>query len=215
MQANRKNLLIAVLALLAIIGAGLSIYSYLRKPEDKINIAIHEAVGEALAEEVIKSLKSEGKIVLVTLEKGQSHELDEHLRAFKDRIYDTPVKIAGTDHVSSDKSPKFGPGAGMSGKRFLRVMQKYPNIDAVVSFVGTPDGDDAELKYLKPPLPKFFAFSRAPHDIDELVKDELLTAAIVPRFQFPAPGPEKPKTKQDWFTRHYQIVRAGSPMPGK
>jgi hypothetical protein len=215
MSTNRKNLVIALLALILIVAAGLSISSYLRKPEDKITLAVHEAVGEGLAEEVIKSLKSDGKIVLVTLEEGQSQELDQHIRAFKDRIYDTPISIARTDHISTDKSPKFGPGAGMSAKRFVRIMKKYPNVDAIVSFVGTPDGEDAELKELKPPLPKFFAFSRSPDDIDELFKDKLLTAAIVPRFQFPAPGPDKPKTKQDWFIRHYQVVRADTPMPGK
>jgi hypothetical protein len=215
MPTKRKNLIIALVAVVAILAAGLSIRSYLRKPEDKITIAVHEAVGEALAEEVIKSLKGEGKIMLVTLEEGQSRELDEHVRAFKDRIYDTPIRISGTDHINSDKSPKFGPGAGMSGKRFLRLTQKYSNVDAIVSFVGTPDGDDAELKEVKPPLPKFFAFSRAPDDIGELFQDKLLTAAIVPRFQFPAPGPDKPKTKQDWFARHYQVVRADTPKPGK
>jgi hypothetical protein len=215
MPTTRNNVVIAALAVLAIAGAGLSIYSYLRKPEDKIALAIHEAVGEALAEEVIKSLKSEGKIVLVTLEEGQSHELDQHIAAFKDRIYDTPISIARTDSISSDKSPKFSAGAGMSGKRFVRLIQKYRDVDAIVSFVGTPDGDDPELKELNPPPPKFFAFSRSPDDIDELFKHKLLTAAIVPRFQFPAPGPDKPKTRQDWFTRHYQVVRADTPMPGK
>jgi hypothetical protein len=215
MATSRKSLFIILIAFIAIVGAGLSIYSYLRKSDDKITLAVHEAVGEALAEEVIQSLKSDGNIVLIALEEGQSQDLDQHVAAFKDRIYDTPIRIAGTDHISSDKSPKFGPGAGMSGKRFVRIMKKYPNVDAIVSFVGTPDGEDAELKELKPPLPKFFAFSRSPDDIDELFKAKLLTAAIVPRFQFRAPGPDEPKTKQDWFTRHYQVVRADTSMPGK
>jgi len=215
MSVSHKNLLITLIACAAILGAGLSIRSYLRKPDDNITVALHEAVGEALADEVIQSLKSEGKIVLVTFEEGQSHDLDQHVAAFKHRIYRTPIRIANTDHINSDKSPKFGPGAGISAKRFVRIMKKYPNVDAIVSFVGTPDGDDAELKELKPPLPGFFAFSRSPHDMDKLFKNKLLSAAIVPRFQFPAPGPDKPKSKNDWFTRHYQVVRADTPMPGK
>lgn len=208
MDPRIKNSLIITAALAAITAAGLSIYRSSRKPAEQITPLIDQAIGEALAEEVIKSLRGQGKIVLISLEEGHSPQLDQHVAAFKDRIYDTPIAIARTDTISSDKSGKFAAGAGMSGKRFVRIVRKYPNVDAIVSFVGTPDGEDEELKDLKPPLPRFFAFSRAPDDIDELFEDKLLTAAIVPRFQFPAPGPEKPKSKQEWFEKHYQVVRA-------
>ena len=197
-----------------IVIAGVSIYRNSRPPKDEVKLSVQEAIGEALAEETIKATESKGKIVLITLEEGQSPELDQYVAAFKDRIYDTPVKIARTDHISDEKSGKYGPGSGMSGKRFVRIIKKYPEADAIVSFVGTPDGEDEELKELKEqPVPKFIAFSRAPDDIDEMFEDKLLFAAIVPRFEFPAPGPEKPKTKQEMFQKHYQVVRIDTTKP--
>jgi hypothetical protein len=209
---NAKNL-VAVGAIVAIVAAGVVIYRNARPPKDEVKLSVQEAIGEALAEETIKATESKGKIVLITLEEGQSPELDQYVAAFKDRIYDTPVKIARTDHISDEKSGKYGPGSGMSGKRFVRIIKKYPEADAIVSFVGTPDGEDEELKELKQPVPKFIAFSRAPDDIDEMFDDKLLFAAVVPRFEFPAPGPEKPKTKQEMFQKYYQVVRADTTKP--
>jgi hypothetical protein len=210
---NTKSLLIGIVAVAAIVAAALSIYRNNRAPKDEVKLSVQEAVGEALAEETIKATGARGQIVIVTLEEGQLPELDQYVAAFKDRIYDTAVKIARTDHISADKINKYGPGSGMSGKRFARIIQKYQNADAIVSFVGTPDGEDEELKEIKPPVPKFIAFSRAPDDIDDMFEDKLLFAAVVPRFEFPAPGPEKVKTKQELFQKHYQVVRVDTNKP--
>jgi len=209
---NAKNL-VAVGAVVAIVAAGVVIYRNTRAPKDEVKLSLQEALGEALAEETIKATAGQGQIVIITLEKGQSPELDQYVAAFKDRIYDTAVKIARTDHISAEKAGKYGPGSGMSGKRFVRIIEKYPNVDAIVSFVGTPDGKDEALKAITPSVPKFIAFSRDPDDIDEMFKNKLLFAALVPRFEFPAPGPDKPKTKQDLFQRHYQVVRADTSKP--
>jgi hypothetical protein len=208
-----KSLLISIVAVAAIVIAGLSIYRNNRPPKNEVKLSVQEAVGEALAEETIHATGGKGEIVLITLEEGQSPELDQYVAAFKDRIYDSAVKITRTDTISAEKSGKYGPGSGMSGKRFVRIIEKYPNADAIVSFVGTPDGEDEELEEVKQPVPKFIAFSRDPDDIDEMFDDKLLFSALVPRFEFPAPGPEEPKTKQELFQKHYQVVRADTPKP--
>jgi hypothetical protein len=207
---QKTKVLITLILLAAIIAAVVSIFFQLRKPQDDRTPPMDQIIGEALAEEVAHALANTGQIVLVTLEKGQSPELDKCVDAFKHRIYKTPIKVANTDKISSEKAGKYGPGSGMSGKRFVRIMRKYPPTHLIVSFVGTPDGEDKELRDLGPPLPQFIAFSRAPDDIDELFQHKLLVAAIVPRFQFPAPGPEKPKTNREWFEKYYQVVRAGT-----
>lgn len=212
---HKTKVLTALILLAAIVAAGVSIFFQLRKPEDDRTPPMDQIIGEALAQEVVHALANTGKIVLVTLEKGQSPELDRYVDAFKDRIYKTSIKVANTDEISIEKAGKYGPGSGMSGKRFVRIMRKYPPTQVIVSFVGTPDGEDKELRDLKPPLPQFIAFSRAPDDIDELFQHNLLLAVVVPRFRFPAPGPEKPKTNREWFEKYYQVVRADSDKPGK
>ena len=114
---NAKNLLIGAGAVIAIAVAGVSIYRNSRPPKDEVKLSVQEAVGEALAEETIRATESKGKIVLITLEEGQSPELDQYVAAFKDRIYDTPVKIARTDHISDEKSGKYGPGGCVRASR--------------------------------------------------------------------------------------------------
>src|SRR5262245_61434467 len=210
---SKKQWLIAAISLIAILAAGLSIHFHLRQPDRGDTPPMDQIVGETLAEEVIDALGGTGRIVLVTLEKGRLADLDKYVDAFRHRIYKTPIKIANTDEISSEKAGKYGPGSGMSAKRFVRIMEKHRNVDAIVSFVGTPDGEDKELENLKAPVVKFIAFSRAPDDIDELFKNKLLTSAIVPRFQFPAPGSEKPRSRAEWFAKYYQIVRADTPKP--
>jgi len=32
----------------------------------------------------------------------------------------------------------------------------------------------------------------------------------VPRYEFPAPGPENPKTPQEWFDKRFQIVTSNT-----
>jgi hypothetical protein len=215
LDAKKKNTVLTVISLLAILVAGASIYSYLRKPKSDFNPALHQAIGEAVAEETIKAAGNNGQIILITLEKGQSPELDAHVAAFKDRIYDVHLTVARHDTISTEKSAKFGPGAGMSGKRFVRLVEKYKDVAAIVSFVGVPNPGDKELKTIAPPVPKFIAFSRTSDHVGDLVKNKMLYAAVVPRFDFPAPGPEKPKTKQEWFTKYYQVVRADTSQPEK
>lgn len=212
---HNKKVLLALILLAAIVAAGVSIFFQLRKPQDNRTPPMDQIIGEALADEVVQALGGTGHIIPVTLETGQSPELDKYVDAFKHRIYKTAIKVANTDKISSEKAGKYGPGSGMSAKRFVRLMGKYPADKVIVSFVGTPDGEDKELRDLKPPLPQFIAFSRAPDDLDELFQHHLLLAAIVPRFQFPAPGPEKPKTNREWFEKYYQVVRADSVKPGK
>ena len=38
-------------------------------------------------------------------------------------------------------------------------------------------------------------------------------AAIVPRFQFPAPGSNKPSTVREWFDLTYQVIHADTKEP--
>ena len=56
--------------------------------------------------------------------------------------------------------------------------------------------------------PKFIAESRSGDNLPDLFENKLIDVAVVSRFEFPAPGPEKPKTPREWFTKRYQIITA-------
>jgi len=212
MNSQTKNLLLVSLLCAVIAASAVWIYRSRQVEEYEPRLQVQNLIGEALAAETIKALDGKGSVVIVTLEEGESSELDTHAEVFEEALKKTSIKIVRTYSVSGDKSSKYGPGSGMSGRRFAKVVEKYPNVDAIISFVGVPDPDDDEMKELKDkPLPKFLAFTRSPKHLQELLDKKWIQAAVSTRFQFPAPGPEKPKTPQQWFDKNFQIVRLDTP----
>ncbi len=109
-------------------------------------------------------------------------------------------------------NPKYRPGSGLSAKRFLKIVRKNAGADAIVSFVGAPELSDEELAQMKS-VPKFIAEAHSPEKFTNLLEKKILLAAIVPRYEFPAPGPKKPATGRQWFDHYFQILRPESPPP--
>ncbi len=110
--------------------------------------------------------------------------------------------------LDTEDQAKYGLGTGLSSRRFLRIVKNHPEADAVVSFVGVPrmsEDDFAQAASAKK-WPKFIAEVRQADKLRALFEKKVMDAAIVSRFQFPAPGPEKTRTAQDWFQKRYQIV---------
>jgi hypothetical protein len=202
-----KRILFALAALAVIAACAVWIYkiNFATAPYQP-TVQVQTAVGEALAEETIKLIGDAGQIVVITLDEGQSSELDTHYEAFKDGLKKSSIKILRTDTISGGKS-KYGPGSGMSGRRFVRAVTQYPNAHAVVSLVGLPDADEEELQQLKgKSIPKVVAFARDAKALPELFTNHWVNVAIVPRRQSSAPA--KPKTSREWFDKQFEIVRA-------
>jgi hypothetical protein len=55
-------------------------------------------------------------------------------------------------------------------------------------------------------VPKFIAETHSPEKLVNLLQKKILLSAIVPRYEFPAPGPRKPQTERQWFDRYFQIL---------
>ena len=104
--------------------------------------------------------------------------------------------------LDTKNQPKYGVGAGLSGRRFVRTVLKNAKADAFVSFVGAPKLSDEEAAELKK-VPRFIAESRSPDHLPKLFEKKILQVAVVSRFSFPAPGPQKPKTPQEWFDKRF------------
>ena len=54
------------------------------------------------------------------------------------------------------------------------------------------------------------AETKSPDHLPRLFEKQIIQVALASRFVFPAPGPQKPKTAQDWFDKRYQIVVANN-----
>ena len=91
----------------------------------------------------------------------------------------------------------------------MRTVKNNPKADAIISFVGAPKLSDEEVAELTK-TPKFIAETRSPDHLPKLFDKQIIQIAVASRFVFPAPGPRKTKTAQQWFDKRYQIVAADS-----
>lgn len=207
MKALRKEIVVPVLALAAIAASAASIWRT-QFNRTTVNLPLHQGIGQRAAEETARALNEKGGLVIVTLEPGASDVVDAQLAAFKAALARWPgLEIIRQDEVDSSKGAKYGPGTGMSARRFQKLQGKYPTAEAIVSFIGAPDPED--LKDEKGAGgPVLIAISRAHGELEPLLDKGTLVCAIVPRFAFPAPGPENPSTPAEWFENRCQVLAA-------
>ncbi|MGE3312344.1 MAG: hypothetical protein AB7O66_20455 [Limisphaerales bacterium] len=170
----------------------------------------HRGVGQRLAEEVAAVVGPTGRLVVVTLERGTSEALDLQHAAFCRALEAWPgLEVIRTDKVDGEQGGKYGPGTGLSARRYLRLVEKEPDAAAIVSFIGVPNPEDLPSTNLLTG-PRLVAVSRSPKKLAPLIQSGLLVRAITPRFTFPAPGPEVPATPGEWFENRFQVVSEAS-----
>src|SRR6266404_4542491 len=208
MPPNRKNTLLALGSVLAIACSATWIY-YREFKAPKHNVRLHQRIGEVMAEQTARVLGPKGKVLLLIIPTGSAPELETQLQAF----HRTLAKLGNYDlkehEFDTRDQAKYGVGSGLSGRRFLRAIKNNPAVDALVSFVGAPKLSDEELAQLTR-MPKFIAETRSAEDLPKLFEKQLIQVAIVSRFVFPAPGPQKPRTPQELFDKRYQVIAADS-----
>jgi len=202
-----RQLLIAVLCVLAIGGSAFWTYrSQFTAP--KFNVVLHQAVGRVMAEETARLIDNSGKIVIVAMELAAVPELQAQLDSFHQTLKRFPrISIKETYKLETDEKPKYSFGAGLSGRRFVRIVNKNQSADAIVSFVGAPGLEDDEVAQLKK-TPKFIAETRSADKLKKLFEQKVIHTAVVSRFQFPTPIKGTPRSPQEWFEQRFQIVTA-------
>lgn len=204
---KRKDLLLALGCVAVIAASVLFVWkNYFATP--KINVALHQGIGEALAEETIRCLDNRGDILVITMADSDSEILAAQCAAFRGRIEKSGIRIKDVELIDSAKTDKYGPGLGLSASKLAREVKKNTKRAAIVSFVGLPKLDEEEVVALGDAVPPLLGFTRDAEKLGPLLKHGLIKAVIVPRFRFPAPGPENPRTPGEWFTNQYQVVQS-------
>ena len=211
-MSNRKQILLGTGAVLVV--AACVWFTWKNQfASPKINVPLHQGIGEALAAEVIHALENRGDILVITMGDGDSEVLAAQFAAFRATIEKAGgIRIKDVELIDSKKKDKYRPGLGLSASKLAREVKKHSKKAAIVSFVGLPKLDDEEIAALGDTVPPLFTFSRDAKKLVPLLKRQALKAAIVPRFQFPAPGPEKPRTPEEWFVNQYQMIRSAGPV---
>ena len=204
MSFNRKNALLATSSLLVMIASALWIYYHEFKAA-KHSVALHQRVGQVLAEQTVNLIGKKGRVVTLSIDTKEWPELRTQIEAYKTALKKLGEYDLREYEMDTKDQPKYGVGSGLSGRRYVRTVNKNTNADLFVSFIGAPKLKDDEIAELKK-KPKLLVESRSGDHVPDLFESQLLQAAVVSRFQFPAPGPEKPKTPQEWFDKRYQVL---------
>ena len=204
-----KTVLIAIGCVLAI--AGSAFWTYRTQfAAPKFNVVLHQAVGRAMAEETSRLLEGKGKVVLVAMVFAKVPELRVQIEEFEKTLHSLgAVTIKQTYNLETEGKAKYGLGSGLSGRRYVRIVNKNTDARAFVSFVGAPRLTDEEVGQLKI-KPMLIAEARSAEKLKPLFESGLLHAAIVGRFQFPSPIEGKPATPRQCFDQRFQIVTAAN-----
>jgi hypothetical protein len=206
-STNKKlqQALIAATAICVIVASAAWIYRFEFGFSGQ-NAQLHQAVGQIMAEETARVVGHQGKVVIITVDNRTAPELKTQIDSFQKQLKALGgISIKDIVVLDPGENLKYRPGAGLSAKRFLKIVRKNPGVDALVSFIGAPQLSDQELAEMKT-VPKFIAETHSPEKLANLLEKKLLLSAIVPRYEFPAPGPRKPRTSREWFDRYCQIL---------
>lgn len=197
------------LLLLALVTAGaISWILVQQRDAAKPETRQHTGLGEVMAGETAKQLakREKKRVVVISLQSK-----DPILQAQEESFFATlktlspEAEIKELVRVDPEGEKRYGPGLGLSTRRFLRIVEHNVKADVLVSFIGTPDPGSAEMQSFTNKIPRFVASTRDLADAKKLLEKNWLRAAIVPRYDFPSPK-DDPKTTQDWFTRYFQVV---------
>ena len=211
-STRSKELTYLVLLCLVIGFFVFRIVGYWRAPD--YNVKLHQGVGQALAEQALEVLNRTGRVVVLTLDPTRYPALKTQVEAFTRLLKKSAVVV--TQHVLIDSPPKrkLGPGVGLTSPGFVEFLKRSADADVIVSFVGTPNPADPEIQTYEGPAVKFIAETQGRGKLHRLFERKLLSAAIVPRFTFPAPGPANPRTPEQWFERNFQVLRPSAGVGG-
>lgn len=202
---TRQRLTITV-AILAIIGSCGWIYTT-QTDDARHQEALQRHIGEVLAEQTATLAGNKGKIVTLAIDPKDWPELKTQITAFRAALRKLGEFEVRDYEMETKDQPKYGVGSGLSGRRFVRAVNKNTNATVIVSFIGAPKLSKDEIAEMQI-KPRFIAESRSVENLPKLFKEQLIDVAVVSRFQYPAPAPEKPRTAEEWFTKRYQIVSA-------
>ena len=193
------------MALIAVIAGSCAWIYFVQVRAAKFNVGLQRRIGEVLAEQTASVVGKKGKVVTIAIDTKEWPELKTQLQAFKNSLKKLGDYELREYEMDTKDQLKYGVGSGLSGRRYVRTVNKNTNASVFVSFIGAPKLSQEEMAELAI-KPRFVAESRSVDNLPKLFQHQLIDVAVVSRFQYPAPPPEKPRSPQEWFTKRFQVV---------
>jgi hypothetical protein len=204
MRDTKATRAIAALALVGGLGSlFLSFYPIPPRP----NRPLHEALGQALAEEALRLQGKGGRLVVIIRETSEFESPATALQwtAFQRALRQAGQTVAQTKRIKIDPLRVVSVPAG----DFFDLIRKSSEKDVIVSFMGPPALNEAQVAQLAGKRARIVALctggTPAQVDLRPLFAGDLLHAAVVSRRTVAVTGSE-PTTTRGWFDRFYRVI---------
>lgn len=205
---DKKTIIIAVVAILAIVGATVRVISSRSEGSSRVNLKPFEQLGAVAAEETAKLLNNQGSVVLILeVIEGVKNPNDEaQVKGFTAGLAKTKgVTLKEVKELKRDMSgdPRFWPA-----DRAAQIVAAGSGASAVVLFTNLPQSlPPKEAATLKESQAKLVAICTQSPLVDALVANGIIRVAIVGRTP-PQPAPTGAESPAQWFSRVYQVLKA-------
>lgn len=175
------------------------------------NVALHEAVGQVLAQHAQQLLGPGGRLILVARDTTEieTPAARIQLRAFQNACHraGTPVALTRLIRVDPLRPVAVPPGD------FFELLRKTSTNDVVVSFMGPPALTSAQASRLRRGHARVVALCTGPIpnqvDLRRLFAQGLLHGAVLDRHAASTTALQ-PSSPQGWFDLFYRLVTNGN-----
>ncbi len=203
---NKKKKQVAIAALLAIFTSVASLFFTMGDRPAKIDLTPELALGQGMAEETSRLLGNKGEIVVVKLNskdrKGTREETK--ISAFvKTLSKGGGIMVTGMECLNM--SP-LDPPKEFDSAMFFAILEKYPKVSAIVSFVGAPPLTDEEIGMLDQNIPKVIVLENLRSGLRKFFEEGVIQVAIVRQRDVSLKFSKKPGTPRECFDQTYKVI---------
>lgn len=204
---GNKNTVVAVGAIIAILGSLTWLYFTEFRNGPSTNLKPFENLGYTVADETSKLLGNQGSVVIVTelMEVQKSPNTEAQIKGFKAGLAKksgVTVKELKEIKRSMEGDPRYWP-AGHAGQ----IASMGEGANATVLFMSLPmELSRADAAALKESKSKLVVVTAQSPILKPLLQQGIIQLAIVNRFP-PQPAPTGKETPRQWFDRVYMVVK--------
>lgn len=204
---EKKRTLVTIVSIVMVILSLISIYYTQRPKVAKINLTPYEAMGFVMGEETSKLLGGKGKVAIVYMKSShyKMPDVDSQLKGLHAAFKEVPeVTIVGEETVEPELLGEVGADEVLPGEMFSEVLNKHPDMDALISFIGAPGLTDEQLKGFESKPLKVVTFAVPSLGLKQLLENDLVQVAVVRKEDQTPSG--KAENLQDSFNQFWVVI---------
>src|ERR1051325_10768434 len=213
---RRRRPFVALISIVAILAACISLFRTSCNREPKYNPTLDQCLGERMATETSKLIGGAGDIVVLSVAGGKlSDDVGRaQIKGFREGLRNSKgVRLVAVEGpADEDALSRAMNMSGVPEELFLSIVNKYPNVKAMASFLGVPRFYPTGARVDMSKLPKLVALdlplagTPIGANLHDLVESGVVSVLIRAR---PATGQSQASSKGDCnsiFNAHYQVV---------